>query len=100
MRRFAIRLLTLTIYAAAAMAIPVITATEGDASNRHLRKHHKRKNLGVNDAWATGGVRPVVRPAFQGGSVCPGSGRSFECKIWPPPYDEDPDRKASGTDGG
>jgi hypothetical protein len=25
--------------------------------------------------------------------------RSFDCKIWPPPFDEDPDRKVSGSDG-
>jgi hypothetical protein len=31
----------------------------------------------------------------QSGDVCPGIGRSFDCKIWPPPFEDDPDRKTS-----
>jgi len=29
---------------------------------------------------------------------CPGMGRSLDCKVWPPPFDEDHDRKIG--DGG
>src|ERR1700730_8221162 len=101
MRPYAIRFLTLTVCATA--LIPMVTVTEGEASSRHVRKHqsisHLRVSPGFRRAWATGEVRPVT-PSYSRGTVCPGIGRSFECKIWPPPIDEDPARKASGTDGG
>jgi hypothetical protein len=35
-----------------------------------------------------------------GGPVCPGIARSIDCTIWPPPFDEDPDRKRGGGGGG
>jgi hypothetical protein len=114
MPRSAIRLLTLAICATAVVMVPMVTAAEGEASSRHFRKHHDRH--GLNDSpghslkhsvrrspfthsWASQPIRPVAQPSY-GGDVCPGSGRSFECKVWPPPFDQDPDRKVSGTDGG
>jgi hypothetical protein len=101
MRPYAIRFLTLTVCTAA--LIPLVTVTEGEASSRHVRKHqsisHQRVSPGFRRAWAAGGVRTVA-PSYNRGSVCPGIGRSFECSVWPPPIDEDPDRKTSGTDGG
>jgi hypothetical protein len=81
----------------------VVAASEAEASGRHIKKHHQRisrhyrTNVGFNDPWATT-APPVARQ--QGGDVCPGSGRSFDCKVWPPPFDQDPDRKISGSDGG
>ena len=33
-----------------------------------------------------------------GSAVCPGGARSFDCKVWPPPAYDDPDRRAG--DGG
>jgi hypothetical protein len=91
MRPSATRLLTLAI---SATAIVVVTATAGEASSRHVRKHHKPTSLYYRDSWGAGGIRPIA----PGGWVCPGMARSFDCKIWPPPMNDDPDRKASGAD--
>jgi hypothetical protein len=101
MRPSAIRLLTL----ASSAAVALLTATDVDASSRHPRKHHHRQvsgfgQPGFTEPRAVGWTRPAVAPIGQGGDVCPGSGRSFECKVWPPPFDQDPDRKASGSDAG
>jgi hypothetical protein len=101
MRPSAIRLLTLTVCATA--LISLVATTEGEASSRHVRKHqsisHQRVSPGFRRAWAAGEIRPVA-PAYKRGTVCPGTGRSFDCAVWPPPMDEDPDRKATSSDGG
>jgi hypothetical protein len=102
MRPYGIPFLTLAI--SATVAVPLITAGSADASSRHLRKQHPQTSGGWNASarrsWAVQEIRPAA-PAWSGdGNVCPGSGRSFECKIWPPPFDQDPDRKASGSDAG
>ena len=102
MRASAIQLLTLAI--ATAVAVPLVTATDVEASSRKLRTHHQRTNLGWNHSWrrssAAQQVRPVA-PSWSGGdNVCPGLARSFDCKIWPPPFEDDPDRKHSGSDAG
>jgi hypothetical protein len=98
MRRYAIPLVTMAI---CAVAVPVIAASESDASGQHLRKHHQRTHLGLNNSWrhasAAEEVHTAAAPYRGGGEVCPG-GRSFDCKIWPPPIGDDPDRRA--TDGG
>jgi hypothetical protein len=102
MRPHAIRLVTLAVSAAAAVAL--LAATDVEASNRHIRKHHARTSLGWNNSlrrsWAAGEIRPAAPSWGGGGDVCPGLARSFDCKIWPPPFDQDPDRKASGSDAG
>lgn len=102
MRPNAIRLLTLAI--SATVAVPLMMATDVEASSRHIRKHHQRTSLGWNNSlghsWAGREFRPAAPSWNTGGDVCPGSGRSFECKVWPPPFDQDPDRKASGSDAG
>ncbi len=102
MRRDVVRLLTLTLYGTA-LLIPAITATDGEAATRHARKHHQRAQLGRSDSWkraSAAAVRPIA-PAWNGsGDVCPGLARSFDCKIWPPPVYDDPDRKAAGGDAG
>jgi hypothetical protein len=102
MRPAAIRLLALTL--STAMAVPVVTTSGVEASSRHVRKHHQHTNAGWNHSWrrssAAQQVRPVA-PSWSGGdSVCPGLARSFDCKIWPPPFEDDPDRKHSGSDAG
>jgi hypothetical protein len=103
MRLHAIGLLTLAIYATGAV-VPVMTAAGGETSSRHIRKHHARTSPGWNRSsrrsWAAEQIRPVAPSWSGGGSVCPGLARSFDCKIWPPPFDDDPDRKASGADAG
>ena len=94
----AIRLLML---GACAMTAVAAAATDVEASSRHVRKHHQRTNLGANDslrrAWAAQPVRFATPSRGRGGDVCQGT-RSFDCKIWPPPFDDDPDRKSG--DGG
>jgi hypothetical protein len=96
MRPSAIRLSTLAL-CATAVAVPVIAATDVEASSRHLRKHHARTILHYPNALASGEFHPVAQRSE---AACPGSGRSFECRIWPPPFADDPDRKISGSDGG
>ena len=87
MTRSAIRLLALTIFATTLAGAP---AESGTSHGKHFKKHNFRT---ARPAW------PGVGPPAQSGPVCPGMGRSFDCKIWPPPFDEDPDRKVSGSDG-
>jgi hypothetical protein len=105
MSKSAIRFLTLVVCATAlvvaAADTPASARTSGKASShQHVKKHHKvyrSSGFGyrrpADQGWST------PQPSYPSGSVCPGIGRSFECKIWPPPMDEDPDRKMSGSDG-
>lgn len=90
MSRFAMRLLTLTMYATASV---MFAPAEAAASKKH--RHHQQ-SIGISNHWYGG----QARPAGPSGPVCPGLARSFDCRVWPPPFDEDPDRKASGTDSG
>src|SRR4029077_712982 len=45
-------------------------------------------------------AQAFVPPYSQAGPVCPGIARSIDCKVWPPPFDEDPDRKRGASGGG
>ena len=83
MSKTAIRLLTLAITASVTVA-----PAKADSAKKH---RHVQRSLVLSDP---GQVRPVTGP------VCPGLARSIDCKAWPPPFDEDPDRKHSGSDGG
>ena len=102
MRPAAIRLLTLATCATAVAVIPVVSADQAEASSRNVRKHHQQTHLGWNDplrrSWAAEQLRPAAPSWSQAGDICAGAARSFHCKMWPPPIDDDPDRK--GTDGG
>lgn len=103
MSKFAIRLLTLAMYATAPVVVPMVTPANAEtSSSRHLKKHQKKiqKRHRFSDPWSAGQAWPVTRPSSQPGEVCPGIARSFECKTWPPPMYDDPDRKVSGADGG
>ena len=92
MRPYAIRLLTLAV--SAAVVVALLTATDVAASSRHIRKHH-----GWSESWASGEVRPVAH-SYSPGSVCPGISRGIDCRIWPPPFDEDADRNSGDGGGG
>jgi hypothetical protein len=76
MRKFAIRLLTLTMYAMALAAVPVMTpakaATDGTDVQKHKKKIHRSAR--VDNARSSGQAKP---------------------SLFPPMY-EDPDRKAAG----
>jgi hypothetical protein len=99
MSKFAIGLLTLAMYATALVVVPMVTPVEAATNSKHTRKHQRtaQRRPVIIDSWAAGQARPVIRPS---GQVCPGLARSFDCKIWPPPIEDDPDRRVSGSDGG
>ena len=100
MSKSVVRLLTLvivtTMLAGAARLAP---AEAGTHKSGHIKKH-KTKPLALNRRFPAADQTWRARPLNQPGEVCPGNARSFDCKIWPPPMDQDPDRKNSGTDGG
>ena len=95
MRKLAIRLSVLAIGATALLVIPTITPANAATSRGHIKKHKKHWRSGFNHPRFAGEARPVFGPRIQPGPICPGIGRSFDCKIWPPPYEDDPDRKVS-----
>ena len=101
MRPSTIGFLILTVGATA--TVPVVTATDVEASSRHVRKHHHRMNLGWNNSWrrswAAQDMRPVAPSWSGGGDACPGNARGIDCRIWPPPVNEDPDRRNGSGDG-
>jgi hypothetical protein len=88
MSSFAIRLSVLTVCAASLLAVPSVTPAK--ASQKHLHQRHWRHHAGVG--WQV--QQPAVGTyRLADGPVCPTIGKSFDCKIWPPPYADDPDRK-------
>lgn len=97
MSNFAIRFLTLAICATALVAVPVTAPAKAEPSvGKHIKKHKKRihRRPGFSDSWSAGQAGPAIR--YPRGEVCPGISRSFECRIWPPPFEDDPDRKVPG----
>jgi hypothetical protein len=100
MDKSAIRLFALGIGASALAVVSTVVPAEARTGHGHHIKQHARMSRGLD------GLRPAERswsgasPVHRSGEVCPGIARSFDCKIWPPPIDEDPDRKISGSDGG
>ena len=102
MRYSGIRRLT---FAVGATAIASVVATSSvEASGRHIKKHHHhRMNPGWINSRDSGEFGPAAPQRAWGvgdSDVCPGLARSFDCKVWPPPMYDDPDRKKSGADGG
>ncbi|WP_298261881.1 hypothetical protein [Bradyrhizobium sp.] len=97
MGKFAIRVLTLAIGAAAVAAIPAITPAAAKASRHvhhmHMKKHGWYGTYPYRGAWVGPPAQPMARSSSDW--VCPGISRSFDCKVWPPPFEDDPDRKVS-----
>jgi hypothetical protein len=93
--KLAIGLSTLAICVTALLLVPAVTPAEAATGSGHVKKHRQHWRSGLHSPRLVGEVRPVMGPPVQTGTVCPGIGRSFDCKIWPPPYEEDPDRKTS-----
>ena len=91
MSKSATRLVMLAICATALSLNPLITPAQATTSGKHLKKHKRvaQHGAGFGESWSAGPARPVL----PSGEVCPGMGRSFDCKIWPPPFSDDPDRK-------
>ncbi len=100
MSKLAIRLLMLAISATALVLVPTVTPANAETSSRHIKKHKRQMSHGFNVPRSAGQAWPVSRPPSQPGAVCPGIARSIDCRVWPPPFDDDPDRKISGSDGG
>ena len=103
MSQSAIRLLTLSVCATALVVASVVTPVSAKtSSHKHHAIHRSQiyRNHGFGYSRPANQTWPVTRPAIPSGQICPGIGRSFDYKIWPPPIDEDPDRKASGSDAG
>ncbi len=100
MRHGAIRLLMPAVYAVTLVAM--VAPTEAATSSRHVRKHHAQQSHlqshGLRNSWAAGDVRPIAPQLDRGGDVCPGNARAIDCRIWPPPVLDDPDRKGAGGD--
>jgi hypothetical protein len=90
MNQLLLRISMLTVCATALTVIPTVTSAAAGAKHTHMKKHHWRHHYRV--AWPAGPAQPAVR-SYDNGPVCPGVGRSFDCKIWPPPFADDPDRK-------
>jgi hypothetical protein len=94
MSKSGIGLLTLAI--GALVLVPNVTpADAGMRHSKHVKKHWIRPLAGFPSADQ---ARPA-RPLYQPGEVCPGNARGFECKIWPPPMYDDPDRRNPSSDG-
>jgi hypothetical protein len=100
MSKFAIRLSMLAICATALLAVPAVTPAKAKVKaaagrkHMHIKNHHGHRHH-VGAAWSVGPARPMIGTYAPSEPVCPGIGRSFDCKIWPPPYADDPDRKTS-----
>jgi hypothetical protein len=97
MSKFAIGLLTLAMYAASLPVIAMITpAKAASSSSKHIM-HKKHRGPGFSDPGFVGQARPVPRPSSE--AVCPGNARGIDCRVWPPPIKDDPDRLISGSAG-
>src|SRR6185437_12440351 len=86
----------LAIGAVALVVVPTVTpaSAETGRNHMHIKKHHRNWNH-YGAAWPVGPARPVVGSYSASEPVCPTIGKSFDCKIWPPPFADDPDRKTS-----
>jgi hypothetical protein len=100
MGKFSIWILTLAIYAPVVVVPMVTPATAETSSSKHIKKHKKiiLSSPAFSYPRSAGQAWPVASPSSQATPVCPGMARSFQCKIWPPPMEDDPDRTIS--DGG
>ena len=79
----------------AALTVPAL------AQYHHLRGHSYGPAHGTTAfrAYNQLPTKNAGRREFTlGSAVCPGGARSFDCKVWPPPAYDDPDRRAG--DGG
>ncbi len=87
MSKFAKVILTLAIYAA---CIAMITPARADT------KHWRPR---VSEPWYAARAQQFVPPYSQSGPICPGNARGIDCRVFPPPIEDDPDRKRAGGGG-
>ena len=83
-------------------AVPAITPAVAKASRHihhkhhmHMKKHGWYRTHPHRGAWIGPAAQPMVRYGGPSEPICPGVGHSFDCKIWPPPYADDPDRRTT-----
>lgn len=97
MNRLAIRLSMLTVCATALAVVPVVAAAKAGTARKqvHTRMHKRHWTQYYGAALPVAPPQPVVGAYRPTEPVCPAIGRSFDCKIWPPPFADDPDRKTS-----
>ena len=98
MSRLAIRLSILALSATTLVLVSAMgpaTAKTGHSRHAQFSKHRPHwKHHHYDAARAVGPAQPAgfYNPYEP---ICPAIGKSFDCKIWPPPYADDPDRKTS-----
>jgi hypothetical protein len=97
MSKFAVGLLTLAMYAASLPVIAMITPAKAATSGGGQHKKHWRPR--VSEPWYVARAQSFVSPYSQAGSICPGNARGIDCRVWPPPIEDDPDRKRAGGGG-
>ena len=102
MSRLIIHFSAVALCAAALVGPLAVTPSEAKTGRHaHVVKHrwhqghhhHYRGHHYARGGWAVGNVSRTGGFVNDPGPICPGLGRSFDCKIWPPPIDIDPDRK-------
>ena len=72
MSKFAIRLLSLAMYATSLPVIPMITPAQAETSTGgHIKKHKKALASAVSEPWYVGQVQPPVPPYIQPGPIRP-----------------------------
>jgi hypothetical protein len=101
MSKFAI-VSTWAIGATALVIVAGVTpARAATGHGEHVKKHARAFawSPGSGDPRSAGQVAPAARPSGRAGAGCPGLARSFDCATWPPPIEEDADRR-SGDGGG
>jgi hypothetical protein len=95
MSQSAIRLL-LAICATALVVVPSVTPAKAETSRKHMHiKNHRWHGQHYGAAWSVGTAQPTAGYYAPSEPICPAIGKSFDCKIWPPPFADDPDRKTS-----
>jgi hypothetical protein len=100
MHKLAIPFSALAVGATALLMVSAMTPAAAKtasqhAHHRHINKHASHWRPHYGRAWYGYPAAPVAGAYRPSGDVCPGIGRSFECKIWPPPFEDDPDRKTN-----
>jgi hypothetical protein len=90
-----IKTLSCVAVVTAALTVPAF------AQYHHLRGHGYGPAHGTRTFRGAYNQLPANNAGREftlGSAVCPGSARSFDCKIWPPPAYDDPDRRGAMAD--
>jgi hypothetical protein len=102
--KFAITVLLLAAGASALAAVPMVTPANAVTHSTHIKKHLKKHQwVQRGPVFAEPSRQAPNNPTYQawpGGRAHGGAGhtcfRGIDCAQWPPPVEEDPDRKTSG----